>query len=144
MSNFKEENYKKEENNYQREYSRSPKRFPSPNLEENNTNNNNESSSEVDKKSGQRNPHPNLVFGVFGLDKSTTTKTLEDYFSKFGKLKRVNLITDREKNESKGYAFIYYYDLESAVKAKVETHFAKIEGKEVRTDYSFQKKKPFL
>merc|ERR1739838_1034547 len=45
-----------------------------------------------------------------GISWNTTEESLSDYFSSFGQLESVKVITDRETGRSKGFAFIVFYD----------------------------------
>lgn len=53
--------------------------------------------------------------GVFGLATITTQKDLEMHFRKYGAIRKINLITDPKTCISKGFAFIYFEEHESAV-----------------------------
>lgn len=55
---------------------------------------------------------------VGGISWDTTEQGLSDYFSSYGQLESVKLITDRETGRSKGFAFVVFYeqnDLESVL-----------------------------
>lgn len=45
-----------------------------------------------------------------GISWNTTEESLSDYFSSYGQLESVKVITDRETGRSKGFAFIVFYD----------------------------------
>lgn len=50
------------------------------------------------------------------------------------------LISDKRTGKSKGYAFIYYTDIKSAVKAQKSCTSMRIDGRFVRVDFSLTKK----
>merc|ERR1712168_543618 len=55
---------------------------------------------------------------VGGISWDTTEEGLNEYFSSYGQLESVKLITDRETGRSKGFAFVVFYeqnDLESVL-----------------------------
>jgi len=47
---------------------------------------------------------------VGGISWDTTEEGLNEYFSTYGQLESVKLITDRETGRSKGFAFIVFYE----------------------------------
>jgi len=86
--------------------------------------------------SQNNNSKPNKVLTVFGLHTDTTENEIKDSFGRFGNLEHINLILDRRSGRSKGFAFLYYADIESAVKAKEQGHGLIINGRSLRTDFS--------
>jgi RNA recognition motif-containing protein len=60
------------------------------------------------------NPHKNLL--VRNLDKSVTAKDFYKSFQIFGEIKSSKLETN-EFGESKGFGYVYYYNVEDAEKA---------------------------
>jgi len=67
---------------------------------------------------------------VGGIGWSTSEATLSEYFSSYGQLESVNLVTDRETGRSKGFAFIVFADsndLETVLSAGTHT----IDGRRV-------------
>lgn len=63
----------------------------------------------------QFNPSPNRVLGVFGLSLYTGEKELRDFFSKYGPMEDLKVIYDHQTGKSRGFAFIYYEDIEDAI-----------------------------
>jgi len=47
---------------------------------------------------------------VGGISWDTTEEGLSEYFSTYGQLESVKLITDRETGRSKGFAFVVFYE----------------------------------
>ncbi|GAM22930.1 hypothetical protein SAMD00019534_061050 [Acytostelium subglobosum LB1] len=83
---------------------------------------------------------PNKVLGLFGLSHTTDKYMIQNEFMKYGSLDNVHLIMDRKTNRSKCYAFVYFTNLEDAVKAKNACQDLVLDGKKIRTDYSASSK----
>ena len=86
------------------------------------------------------NPEISNCLGVFGLTSNTTKQELKELFSKFGPLKKVQLVWDPLTRCSKGYAFIYYKSIDDAKIAKEAMCDQKFRGRRVRIDFSITKK----
>jgi len=86
------------------------------------------------------NPEQSTCIGVFNLPSTTKESALYDIFSRFGYVKDVNLVYDRITGESRGFAFIYFADLETAIYAKESCAGMTIEGKAIRTEFSITKR----
>jgi len=86
--------------------------------------------------SQNNNNKPNKVVTVFGLHTDTTDNEIKDSFARFGNLERCSVILDRRSGRSKGFAFLYFTDIDSAVKAKEQGHGLVINGRSLRTDFS--------
>jgi len=76
---------------------------------------------------------------VFGLNATTTEEDLQEEFSRYGKLERVVLITDRRTGQSKCFGFLYFEALDAAAKAKEQSGMVFM-GRQVRIDYSHTKR----
>ena len=55
------------------------------------------------------------MLGVFGLSLYTGEKELRDFFSKYGPMEDLKVIYDHQTGKSRGFAFIYYEDIEDAI-----------------------------
>ncbi|XP_019864113.1 PREDICTED: transformer-2 protein homolog beta-like isoform X2 [Amphimedon queenslandica] len=86
------------------------------------------------------NPERNNVIGVFGLSLYTNDKDLRDIFEKYGKINEVQVVYDHQTNRSRGFAFVYYNDVEDAVEAKESCNGIEIDGRKIRVDYSITKR----
>jgi len=86
--------------------------------------------------SSQSNTKPNKVITVFGLHTDTTENEIKDTFARFGNLERCDLILDRRSGRSKGFAFLYYGEMESSIKAKEQGTGMILNGRSLRIDYS--------
>lgn len=52
----------------------------------------------------------------------------------------MKLVYNRMSQESRGFGFIYFNDVETATKAKEETNGIELDGKVIRVDYSLTEK----
>lgn len=57
-------------------------------------------------------------------------------FEKYGRLEKVKLVTDPRTGRSRGFAFVYFEDVEDAEEAKERIHGSVIDGNHVRCEYS--------
>ena len=82
----------------------------------------------------RENPIPSSVLGVFGLSQYTTERDLRglsrahddqpcqhlrlpiDMFGKYGRIKDIQVVIDKKTNKSRGFGFIYYDEVDSAVR----------------------------
>eukprot|EP01120_Amphizonella_sp_Union-15-10_P007340 TRINITY_DN2465_c0_g1_i1.p1 TRINITY_DN2465_c0_g1~~TRINITY_DN2465_c0_g1_i1.p1 ORF type:complete len:233 (+),score=2.99 TRINITY_DN2465_c0_g1_i1:87-785(+) len=91
------------------------------------------------RKSSQSGP-PGKVLGVFGLHPRTRESDLRAEFSRYGHLSEINLITDHRTGQSKCFAFIYYEDVEHAIKARESLNGVNLQGRNIRIDFSWTRK----
>ena len=82
-------------------------------------------------------PEPSKCLCVFGLGIHTTVKDLKLIFKKYGSIDNLAIIKDKVTRESRGYAFIYFHNLNDAKKAKKDCAELVIEGREIKVSYSF-------
>jgi len=88
----------------------------------------------------RENPEQSTCIGVFNLPYSTKSDALYDIFSRFGYVKDVNLVMDKITGASRGFAFIYFADMETAVYAKESCAGMTVEGNTIRTEFSITKR----
>jgi len=53
---------------------------------------------------------------IASLPSSVTKDDIQSLFSKFGKIKRIELVTHKESKRCKGFAFVTYFSKEDALK----------------------------
>lgn len=82
------------------------------------------------------NPKPHRCLGVFGLSVYTTENELYNIFSKYGPVERVQVVLDAKTGRSRGFSFVYFESTEDAKVAKEQCSGMKIDGKNIRVDYS--------
>jgi len=85
-------------------------------------------------------PEPNKCLGVFGLSLYTTERELEKEFSKFGSLEKCQVVLDGHSGRSRGFAFVYYENIEDSTEARNEMNGIELDGRKIRVDYSITKR----
>ncbi|CAG0889847.1 unnamed protein product [Cyprideis torosa] len=81
-------------------------------------------------------PEPNRVIGVFGLSLFTTERELYHIFEKYGPIDKVQVVLDAQTGRSRGFAFVYFENVDDATAAKDATSGMEIDGRKIRVDYS--------
>jgi RNA recognition motif-containing protein len=71
---------------------------------------------------------------VGNLPYSVTQQTLEETFSQCGTVDSVNVITDRDTGQSKGFGFIEMSNDSEAQKAIQELNGTSIDGREIKVN----------
>lgn len=84
----------------------------------------------------RENPVQSNVLGIFGLSVSTTEQQINQIFSKFGPLERVNIVLDSKTGRSRGFCFVYFESAEDAKEAKNQCSGMEIDERKIRVDYS--------
>ena len=85
-------------------------------------------------------PDPSKCLGIFGLSLYTTERELEAEFGKFGPMEKVNVVLDGHSGRSRGFAFIYYENVEDATEARNAMSGMELDGRKIRVDYSITKR----
>jgi len=85
-------------------------------------------------------PVPSKCIGVFGLSLYTSERELEQEFKKFGPLEKVQVVLDGHSGRSRGFAFIYYENVEDATEARNAMSGADMDGRKLRVDFSITKR----
>lgn len=81
-------------------------------------------------------PKTSNCIGVFGLSLYTEERDLREIFGRFGPIDEVQVVYDHQTGRSRGFAFIYYRNLEDAEEAKETAPGTEIDGRRIRVDYS--------
>jgi len=71
---------------------------------------------------------------VGNLSYNVTAAQLNDFFTQFGEISEVKLISDRETGRSKGFAFITFANQQSADKAVEEADGSEFEGRRLKVN----------
>ncbi|KAK0249983.1 hypothetical protein B0A54_15166 [Friedmanniomyces endolithicus] len=79
-------------------------------------------------------PTANLFIG--GLSWDVDEEWLGREFEEYGEMEGVRIITDRETGKSKGFGYIQFKDLDSAIKAQENRNGYEINGRNIRVDFS--------
>jgi len=82
----------------------------------------------ISTDAGQENPNK-LFLG--GVPPQATEKQLEEFFSQFGEVKDVRIVTDRITAECKGYGFVTFDEKED-IEHLVERKTIRMSGKKIR------------
>jgi len=88
----------------------------------------------------RENPSTSRCLGVFGLSLYTQERDLRDNFERYGPIDDVQIVYDHQTGKSRGFAFLYFKDLEDAVEAKEQAAGSEIDGRKIRVDYSITKR----
>ena len=71
---------------------------------------------------------------VGNLPFSANKQTLQDTFNQYGTVDSVNLITDRDTGQSKGFAFVEMSSNDEAQKAIQELNGSSLDGREIKVN----------
>ncbi|XP_061098517.1 cold-inducible RNA-binding protein B-like isoform X1 [Conger conger] len=71
---------------------------------------------------------------VGGLNFETTEEVLEEAFSKYGNILKVDVIRDRDTGSSRGFGFVSFENPDDAREAKEAMHGTSLEGRTLRVD----------
>lgn len=85
-------------------------------------------------------PTPSKCVGIFGLSLYTTERELDKEFRKFGNLEKVNVVLDGHSGRSRGFAFIYFENIEDATEAREALNGTELDGRKIRVDFSITKR----
>nr|2KXN_B Chain B, Transformer-2 protein homolog beta [Homo sapiens] len=86
------------------------------------------------------NPDPNCCLGVFGLSLYTTERDLREVFSKYGPIADVSIVYDQQSRRSRGFAFVYFENVDDAKEAKERANGMELDGRRIRVDFSITKR----
>ena len=70
---------------------------------------------------------------VGNLSYSTTDQDLQEYFSQYGTITEVKLITDRETGRSKGFGFVNY-ETDDFAKEALKADGTELQGRKIRVN----------
>lgn len=85
-------------------------------------------------------PEPSKCLGVFGLSLYTQERDLREVFSRYGTLDECNIVYDRQSGRSRGFAFVYFRNVDDAIEAKDRCSGIEIDGRSIRVDYSITRR----
>lgn len=66
----------------------------------------------------------------------TQERDLKEVFSKYGPLEDVQVVYDAQTGRSRGFAFVYFENVEDSKMAKERCNGQEIDGRKIRVDYS--------
>lgn len=79
---------------------------------------------------------PSKCVGCFGMNFDTTEETLTREFERYGEVVKCVIIQDKGTQQSRGYGFITFRNLDDAIEARDKMNGVSIDRREVRVDYS--------
>ncbi|XP_072482522.1 uncharacterized protein [Notamacropus eugenii] len=85
-------------------------------------------------------PEPNCCLGVFGLSLCTTERELREIFDRYGRVSEVTVIYDQLARRSRGFAFVYFQNVEDAIEAKEGADGVELHGHRIRVDFSITRR----
>jgi transformer-2 protein len=88
----------------------------------------------------RENPNKSRVVGIFGLSSTTNEAKLMEVFEPFGAVERVNIVYDAKTENSRGFGFVYYQQVEQASAARRACNGIELDGRRIRVDYSITKR----
>eukprot|EP00249_Psilotum_nudum_P008585 c21381_g2_i1 orf=1-753(-) len=88
-------------------------------------------------------PHGSEVF-VGGISKDTTEDDLRELCAPCGDVYEVRLLKDKEKGDNKSYAFVTFFNKETAEKAIETLNNSEVKGKKLRFSHSQSKHRIFI
>jgi len=86
------------------------------------------------------NPNASRCVGVFGLSLYTQTRHLREVFAKYGAIDEITIVTDAQTGRSRGFAFVYYEQVDDAKRAKEDCNGIEIDNRKIRVDFSITKR----
>jgi len=85
--------------------------------------------------------YQNQTLYIGNLDKTVTENLIFDRFSKYGKITRFQIMRDKVRNESRGFAFIEYANVKDAEAAKNQLNNEKLQTRYIRVMWKGDHKK---
>lgn len=79
---------------------------------------------------------------VGNLNYRTTAEGLEGLFSRYGEVAGVTVVTDRETQQPRGFAFVEMATAESAAQAITDLDGKEFEGRRLRVNEAVNKPRP--
>jgi len=100
-----------------------------------------ESKRVVNRENSKRAEHLIQTLKIFvgGLKDTVDEQDLKDYFSQFGNIVRVTIITDRDTGKSRGFGFVEFHDYDAVDKIVLLNDLHVIKGKTVDVNKALDK-----
>lgn len=70
----------------------------------------------------------------------TTERDLREVFSKYGPIADVSIVYDQQSRRSRGFAFVYFENVDDAKEAKERANGMELDGRRIRVDFSITKR----
>jgi len=85
-------------------------------------------------------PNKSRCLGIFNLGRKTSEDEFKRTFERYGKMESCKLVYDQKREESRGFGFVTYENIEDAIYAKKDATGMEMNGHELRIDYSITKR----
>merc|ERR1712176_718052 len=85
-------------------------------------------------------PDRSRCLGVFNLGRRTTEDEFRRIFERYGKIESCKLVYDQKRDESRGFGFVTFSNVDDAIYAKKDAAGMDVNGHEIRIDYSITKR----
>lgn len=85
-------------------------------------------------------PPESSCLGIFNLSHDSREEDIEDVFGRYGPLSSTNIVYDRATGRSRGFAFVYFENVEDAKEARERCSGMEIDGRRIRVDFSITKR----
>uniref|UniRef100_A0A8C6MPY2 RRM domain-containing protein n=1 Tax=Mus spicilegus TaxID=10103 RepID=A0A8C6MPY2_MUSSI len=70
----------------------------------------------------------------------TTERDLREVFSNYGPIADVSIVYDQQSRRSRGFAFVYFENVDDAKEAKERANGMELDGRRIRVDFSITKR----
>lgn len=84
----------------------------------------------------RENPPAGRCIGIFGLSIYTKESDILDVFGRYGSIDDVQIVYDAQSGRSRGFAFVYFQNVDDAAMAKERCNGIDIDGRKIRVDFS--------
>merc|ERR1712227_879666 len=85
-------------------------------------------------------PNRSRCLGVFNLGRRTSEDEFRRIFERYGKIESCKLVYDQKREESRGFGFVTFDNVDDAAYAKKDAAGMDVNGHEIRIDYSITKR----
>jgi len=89
----------------------------------------------------RRDPNAEMTCTLYvgGLDDTVENNDLEEYFSEFGDIVKVNIVMDKETGKSRGFGFVEFEDYDTVDKIMLSSQVHEIDGNIVKVKKAVKK-----
>ena len=81
--------------------------------------------------------HITSCLGVYGLGEKTNKEEIRTLFSNFGQLSKIEVLKERVKKQTMGFAFVFFVESTKAKSAQVSLNGIKINERKIVIDFPF-------
>ena len=81
--------------------------------------------------------HITSCLGVYGLGEKTNKEEIRTLFSNFGQLSKIEVLKERFKKQTMGFAFVFFVESTKAKSAQASLNGIKINERKIVIDFPF-------